>query len=320
MGEHTTRGQIRTIPSGQPLDPGALGSRPGAAYDAAVSQMPPLPEPLPLPVADNHTHLDHARNGETAPELGAAIEVASAVNVTRMIQIGCDVASARWTVQAVDRHPALLGGVALHPTEASELVAAHRDPAQGQLALGEALDEIERLAAHPRIRVIGETGLDHYWVTEDSGRQVQDESFRRHIDLAKRLGKVLQIHDRDAHADVLRVLESEGAPERTVFHCFSGDAAMARHCADRGWYLSFAGTLTFKNAGALRAALAAVPLQQVLVETDAPYLAPQPYRGRTNAGYLIPLTVRVMAEVVDRDLAEVCATLDATTEALYGPW
>ena len=131
---------------------------------------------------------------------------------------------------------------------------------------------------------------------------------------------MLQIHDRDAHDDVLRVLAEEGAPERTVFHCFSGDAAMARLCADRGWYLSFAGTLTFKNAGALREALRAVPLEQVLVETDAPYLAPAPYRGRTNAGYLVPLTVRCMAEVLGRDLDVVCPQLDATSEALYGPW
>ena len=159
---------------------------------------------------------------------------------------------------------------------------------QGAAALDAALAEIEELATRPRIRVVGETGLDHYWVKDDAGRAAQEESFRRHIRLAKRLGAVLQIHDRDAHDDVLRVLEDEGAPERTVFHCFSGDAAMARHCADRGWYLSFAGTVTFKNAEPLREALRAVPLDLVLVETDAPYLAPVPYRGRTNAGYLVP--------------------------------
>jgi TatD DNase family protein len=145
-------------------------------------------------------------------------------------------------------------------------------------------------------------------------------SLRWHIDLAKRLGKVLQIHDRDAHADILRVLAEEGAPERTVFHCFSGDTAMARFCAEQGWYLSFAGTVTFKNAEPLREALRAVPLEQVLVETDAPYLAPSPHRGRPNAGYLVPLTVRCMADVLGRDLGEVCAVLDGTSEALYGPW
>ena len=273
---------------------------------------PPAPDPLPHPVVDDHTHLDHARRGEAAVDVGEALAAAAAVGVTRMVQIGCDLEAARWTVDLVEREPALLGGVALHPTEATRLAAA------GELE--QALAEIEKLAAHPRVRVVGETGLDHYWVTDEPGRAAQEDSFRRHVDLAKRLGKVLQIHDRDAHEDVLRVLESEGAPERTVFHCFSGDAAMARLAADRGWYLSFAGTITFKNAEPLREALRSVPLDRVLVETDAPYLTPSPYRGRPNAGYLVPLTVRCMAEVLGRDLAEVCAALDTTSEALYGPW
>lgn len=267
-------------------------------------------------------------------DVATAVAEAAAVGVTRMIQIGCDLAAARWTVDAVEQHPQLLGGVALHPTESSEIAcgtsqlgdgpAENVEPqeisASGWEALDAALAEIEMLAGHPRIRVVGETGLDHYWVKDSAGRHAQEVSFRRHIDLAKRLGKVLQIHDRDAHGDVLRVLHDEGAPERTVFHCFSGDVEMARHCAEQGWYLSFAGTLTFRNAEPLREALRAVPLEQVLVETDAPYLAPVPYRGRTNAGYLVPLTVRCMAEVLDRDVAEVCAVLDATATRLYGPW
>jgi TatD DNase family protein len=273
---------------------------------------PPAPEPLPHPVVDNHTHLDHARRGEDPLGVADALAAAGAAGVTRMVQIGCDLEAARWTVDAVGQFPALLGGVALHPTEATRLAASG--------GFDEAFAEIERLAAHPRVRVVGETGLDNYWVRDDEGRAAQEASFRRHVDLAKRTAKVLQIHDRDAHDDVLRVLDEEGAPERTVFHCFSGDAAMARHCADRGWYLSFAGTLTFKNAEPLREALRAVPLEQVLVETDAPYLAPSPHRGRPNAGYLVPLTVRCMAEALERDLEEVCATLDATSERLYGPW
>ncbi len=279
--------------------------------------LPPSPEPLPHPVVDDHTHLDHARSGEQRLDVAEAIAAAVAINVTRMVQIGCELESARWTVAAVDRFPELLGGVALHPTEATTLVAE-----QGVAGLREALAEIETLAEHPRVRVIGETGLDHYWVPDDdtAGRAAQVESFRAHIDLAKRLGKVLQVHDRDAHDDVLRVLAQEGAPERTVLHCFSGDAGMARACADQGWYLSFAGPITFKNGTALRDALRAVPLDRVLVETDAPYLAPAPHRGRTNAGYLVPLTVRCMAEVLGRDLAEICRRLDATAEALYGPW
>ena len=281
------------------------------------SELPPAPEPLPHPVVDNHTHLDHARRGEPARPPGQALAAAAAVGVTRAVQIGCDLESARWTVGVVEELPALLAGVALHPTEATRIAAL-----RGEQGLDEAFAEIERLARHPRVRVIGETGLDHYWVedADRQGRAAQELSFRRHIDLAKRLGKVLQIHDRDAHDDVLRVLADEGAPERTVFHCFSGDARMARWCADEGWYLSFAGTITFRNADPLREALRAVPLEQVLVETDAPYLAPSPHRGRPNAGYLVPLIVRSMAEVLGRDLAAVCATLDATSEALYGPW
>lgn len=280
--------------------------------------------------------------------MAAAVAQACAVGVTRMIQIGCDLAAARWTVEAVEQHPQLLGGVALHPTEASEIVCgaavSGADTADGVAAQGVApsepddrpggngspppdwaaldvaLAEIADLAAHPRIRVVGETGLDHYWIKDSTARQAQEVSFRRHIDLAKRLGKVLQIHDRDAHDDVLRVLHDAVAPDRTVFHCFSGGVEMARHCADQGWYLSFAGTLTFKNAEPLRQALRAVPLDQVLVETDAPYLAPAPYRGKTNAGYLVPITVRCMAEVLQRDLTDVCTVLDRTSTQLYGPW
>ena len=288
-----------------------------------TGEPPPSPEPLPLPVVDDHTHLDHAARGGSRggsdddghAAVAALIESAAAVNVPRMVQIGRDLDAARWTAEAVERHPARLAGVALHTTEAARIVAE-----QGRAAFEEAWSEIERLAAGDRIRVVGETGLDHYWTKDEEGRKHQEESFRRHIDLAKRLGKTLQIHDRDAHADVLRVLDEEGAPERTVFHCFSGDAAMARHCAERGWYLSFAGTLTFRNAGPLREALAAVPIDRVQVETDAPYLTPDPYRGRPNASYLVPLTVRRMAEVTGIDTPEICARLARTAVTLYGPW
>jgi TatD DNase family protein len=282
---------------------------------------------LPFPVADNHTHLDHARSGEDALPVDEALAAAAAVNVPRMVQVGCELESARWTVALLDEHEEravaagtpspLLGAVALHPTEATRIVTEG-----GDAALDAALAEIAALARHPRVRAVGETGLDHYWVPEDDvvGRAAQEESFRRCIRLAKGLDLALQIHDRDAHADVLRVLQDEGAPARTVFHCFSGDAAMARFCADRGWYLSFAGTLTFRNAQGQRDALAAVPLDRVLVETDAPYLAPAPHRGRPNAGYLVPLTVRCMAEVLGRDLGSVCERLDLTTTEVYGTW
>jgi TatD DNase family protein len=280
---------------------------------------PPLPEPLPLPVVDNHTHLDHAREGEEPDDLGVALAAAAAVNVTRAVQIGCELGSARWTVSILDANPEIVGGVALHPTEASALATGEGGSA-GRLE--EALAEIEELARHPRVRVIGETGLDHYWVPADhaEARAAQELSFRRHIDLAKRTGKALQIHDRDAHADILRILDEEGAPEKTVFHCFSGDAQMARHCVDRGWYLSFAGPVTFRNANPLREALIATGLDRLLVETDAPYLAPHPYRGATNSSALLPVTVRSVAAVLGVEVEAVCVAVDRHAEELYGPW
>ena len=228
-----------------------------------------------------------------------------------MVQIGCDLESARFTVRAVDEHRALLGGVALHPNEAPRLAEHGKQD--------EAREEIERLAKHPRVRVIGETGLD-YFRTGSEGVAAQQDSFRWQIDLAKRTGKTLQIHDRDAHEDVLRILREEGAPEHTVLHCFSGDIAMARECVERGYFLSFSGTVTFKNAQGLRNALAITPLEQVLVETDAPYLTPSPHRGATNAPYLVPLTVRAMAGVLNVDVPSLCTVISASSERIYGPW
>jgi TatD DNase family protein len=178
--------------------------------------------------------------------------------------------------------------------------------------------EIESLAAGSRrVRAVGETGLDYFRTGED-GRAAQHESFRRHIDLAKRLGKTLVIHDRDAHDDVLRLLDEEGVPERVVMHCFSGDARFARACLDRGAWLSFAGTVTFKNAEPLRDALSITPLDRVLVETDAPYLTPTPFRGRPNASYLVPHTLRAMAKHLEVDLGELCRAVDENTDQAFG--
>ena len=279
-------------------------------------QRPPQPEPLSTPVIDTHCHLDIADGDSGAEWLGVddAVTRATAVGVTRIVQVGCDLPSARWSVAAAVEHPALVATVALHPHEAPRILER-----EGREALEAAYAEIADLAALPQVRAVGETGLDFFRTGED-GRDVQEESFRRHVALAKELGKALVIHDRDAHDDVIRVLESEGAPELVVFHCYSGDAAMARYCTERGWYLSFAGTVTFKNAAALRESVAAAPLDRVLVETDAPYLTPMPFRGRPNASYLVPLTVRVMAASAGVDEDEMATALWDNAQRVFGPW
>ncbi|MER6130833.1 TatD family hydrolase [Streptomyces sp. NPDC001815] len=270
------------------------------------AEAPPPPTPLRVPVADSHTHLD-MQSGTVEEGLAKA----ASVGVTTVVQVGCDVKGSRWAAETAAAHDAVHATVALHPNEAPRIV--HGDPdgwsrqgartAGGSGALDEALAEIDRLAALPQVRGVGETGLDHFRTGPD-GKDAQERSFRAHIEMAKRHGKALVIHDRDAHADVLRILKEEGAPERTVFHCYSGDAAMAEICARAGYYMSFAGNMTFKNAQPLRDALAVAPLELVLVETDAPFLTPAPYRGRPNAPYLIPVTVRAMAAVrgVDEDV------------------
>jgi len=268
-------------------------------------QRPPAPEPLPHPVVDNHCHLDIA-DGDWL-ETGEALDRAAEVNVTRIVQIGCDLPGAAWAVEAATSHDRIVAGVALHPNDAPR----HAD-------LDTAIAEIERLASSSeRVRAIGETGLDNFR-TGPEGKAAQVESFRRHIDLAKRLDKTLVIHDRDAHAEVLAVLDEEGAPDRWVMHCFSGDALFARACLDRGAWLSFAGTVTFKNADDLRGAARIAPRDRILVETDAPFLTPVPYRGRPNASYLIPHTMRMLAAVRNDDLGELCQAVDQGTETAFG--
>ena len=277
-----------------------------------TGERPPVPEPLPHPVVDNHCHLDIGRDAEPWA-VDEALAAAASVGVSRIVQIGCDLRGARWAVDAAAEHAALVAGVALHPNEAPRILRS-----EGRAALEAAWEEIDRLAgAHDKVRAVGETGLDSFRTGED-GRAVQVESFRRHIDIAKRRGRTLVIHDRETHDEVLAVIDEEGAPERWVMHCFSGDADFARACLDRGAFLSFAGTVTFKNAEPLREALRVAPSDRILVETDAPYLTPAPYRGRTNASYLVPWTVRAMAEVRGVDLAELCRALDANTEVAFG--
>ena len=273
---------------------------------------PPLPEPLPLPVVDNHCHLD-IEDGQDWLDPVSALELASSVGVPRIVQVGCDLAGAAWAVDTAEAHDAIVAAVAVHPNEAPRLDAA------GQLDA--ALERIEELVrSSDRVRAVGETGLDYYR-TGPEGVAAQQRSFAAHIALAQREDKTLVIHDRDAHDDVVASLDRYGVPPRTVLHCFSGDADFARQCLDRGAYLSFAGTVTFKNAENVREALRVTPLDRILVETDAPFLAPTPYRGRPNASYLVPVTLRAMAQIRGMQLDALCEAVNSNTDAAFGgPW
>ncbi len=269
---------------------------------------PPAPEPLGVALYDNHCHLE-IQDGDEAMSLDEQLERAASVGIVGVVQAGGDIESSRWSAWAASSHPRVLAAVAIHPNEAPAYAAAGR--------LGAAIEVIDELAAQPRVRAIGETGLD-FFRTEPEGLGAQHESFEAHIALAKKHGIAMQIHDRDAHDAVLETLARVGAPERTVFHCFSGDADMARIAAERGYYLSFAGNVTFKNAQNLRDALAVTPPDRILVETDAPFLTPTPFRGRPNAPYLVPVTVRFMAAELGMDPDELAAQVAANTLAVYG--
>lgn len=287
----------------------------------SASERPEAPEPLPLPVTDTHCHMDLARRedarrrGAGSSDFGfaeAMLSEAAAVGVSRVVQVGCDPRDLQWAVDVAERFDNVVSTVALHPNSAAELAA------DGKLT--HALAELDEVAgSSSRVRGVGETGLDFYRTGPD-GHRAQEESFRAHIEIARRRDLTLTIHDRDAHDDVMRILDDSHVPDRVVFHCFSGDVDMARWCVERGFFLSFAGTVTFKNAAPLRNALAATPLANILVETDAPFLTPHPYRGRPNASYLVPLTVRTMADVLRRDLDEVCEALQLNSDNAFGAW
>lgn len=315
------------------------------AGSRAAGEYPAIPEPLPYPIVDTHTHLDictgargplRAREpkpqmepgeDEAFPPVSFFHETALAAGVTRIVQIGCEMGAARWTADLVAAEAAagrdwMLGGAAIHPNEAPRLGAAG--------VLDESLTEIEQLCRRDRMRVVGETGLDWFRLEQaevdgvpvpaETARRFQEESFRAHIEIAKRLNLALEIHDREAHDDVLRVLREEGAPERTVFHCFSGDAELARECASRGYFMSFAGNVTFKNAKGLREAAALVPQELLLTETDAPFLTPHPHRGRPGGPYLTAVTARLLADLRGEDLAQMCEAVVTNAEGIFGRW
>lgn len=258
-------------------------------------------------MVDAHTHLDAcgARDADTVRSL---VERAAAAGVTAVVTVADDLESARWVTRAAEWDRRVYASVALHPTRADALTDAARA-------------ELERLVAHPRVVAVGETGIDMYWPGRLDGcaePHVQREAFAWHIDLAKRTGKPLMIHNRQADRDVLDVLRAEGAPDTVILHCFSSDAAMARTCVDAGWLLSLSGTVSFRNARELREAVPLMPVEQLLVETDAPYLTPHPHRGLANEPYCLPYTVRALAELVNRRPEEVALITTSNARRAYG--
>jgi TatD DNase family protein len=271
-------------------------------------QRAPLPEPLPAPTVDTHAHMEIITDtAPDSPEVAEVIAEAKSVNVDRIMQVGYSAEQSAWCVAAAEKwNTSVLAAVALHPNEAPVVENLEADWAV-----------IAKLAQHPRVRAIGETGLD-YFRTPPELRARQQESFKWHIELAKKTSKALVIHDRDSHDDVLSVLLEVGAPEKVIFHCFSGDVEMARTCIERGYVLSFAGTLTFKNAPALREAVKLVPINQLLIETDSPFLSPMPHRGALNTPAQIANIVRAMAVERNADLGELASALGDNAERLFG--
>lgn len=278
-------------------------------HNRDIDRIPaPLPEPLPAPTIDSHCHIELiAKSAPDSAEVKAVLDEAFAAGIEQVVQIGYDLEQSRWSVGVAQAWIGrALAAVALHPNEA---------PVVNDL--DEQLREIEQLAAHPRVRGIGETGLD-YFRTPEELREKQEFSFRSHIAIAKRTNKALIIHDRDAHEDILNVLKEEGAPQKVIFHCYSGDAQMAKECIRAGYFLSYSGTVTFKNAPDLHEALKITPLTNLLVETDAPFLTPAPFRGALNSPAQIARTIRFMAEVLERPVEELCHATRENALALFG--
>jgi TatD DNase family protein len=261
------------------------------------------PDPLPGPAFDAHTHLDMLPR-----PVESVLAAARAAGVVRVVTVGVDVKSSRWAAARAAEHADIYAAVAIHPNE-----TAGSEPDREAV-----LEEISRLAALPGVRAVGETGLDYY--RDSAPPELQRDWFRAHIEIAKAAGKALMIHDREAHDDVLDILAQQGAPEHVVFHCFSGDGDMAKRCAEAGYVMSFAGNVTFPNAGQLREAAVAAPADLILVETDAPFLTPAPNRGRQNAPAQVAHTVRAVAQVKGMNVADLCAAVMATGERVFGPW
>lgn len=272
---------------------------------------PELPEPLTVGTYDNHTHLEIA-DSDNPMSVAEHIEKMRLVGMLGAVQVGVTLESSIWSAEVAKSEPMLLAAVALHPNEAPLY--------ESKAALDEAIAEIAQLATQPRVRAVGETGLDFFRTEGESELELQLHSFEQHIEIAKQNDIALQIHDRDAHEEVVKTLKRVGAPERTVFHCYSGDLKLAEICRAEGWYLSFAGNISFKKNQHLRDSLLAVHREQLLIETDAPFLTPEPLRGRPNAPYLVPHTLRFMAGLTGDNVESLAQTLNQNTERVYGLW
>ena len=273
-------------------------------------EYPPLPEKLTTTTVDAHCHLD-IEDDDIFMSVEDSLAKAKAVGITGIVQVGVDVPSSNWAVKTAQEFSQIHATVALHPNDAP-LIALEK----GENALDEAIAEIAELAKEDVVRAIGETGVD-FFRTSEEGRAFQEKSFRAHIQIANKLNKPVMVHDRDAHLDALRILDDEKA-QQVIFHCYSGDKEFAQELVKRGWYLSFAGTCTFKNAQNLRDALQVTPLENVLVETDAPFLTPMPYRGYPNSSYMIPLTLATMAQEMNVDINTVADATRTNAEKLFG--
>ena len=294
MSEHLRQRQLKD----------ADGTRQKLSY-------PDLPEPLLVGTYDNHTHLEIA-DGDQPMNYQDHLALANQVGILGAVQVGVTLESSRWSAEVAASDPRLLAAVAIHPNEAAQY--------ESMQALDVDIDGIAELASQERVRAIGETGLDFFRTESEQGKSFQQHSFERHIQIAKHFGLALQIHDRDAHEQVVETLLRVGAPEKVVFHCYSGDIELAKICAGHGWYTSFAGNITIKRNQHLRDSFRHMPKDLILVETDAPFLTPEPLRGRPNAPYLVPITVRFMAAELGMDANELSGQLAKNTVAVYGSW
>ena len=304
---------VRSSKAGEISANDSVGKNPKPAKEKKSPSFPPNPEPLEVAVYDNHCHLEF----EFDDELGVMpwrenLDRAESVGIKGVVQVGVTLESSKWCAELATKDKRVIAAVALHPNEAPLYKTREN--------LDAAIAEIEALAAQPRVRAIGETGLDFFRTEGDNDLELQQHSFEEHIRIAKENNIALMIHDRDAHDQVVDTLLRVGAPEKVVFHCYSGETELAQICIDNGWYMSFAGNITIKRNQHLRDSLIMSPPELILVETDAPFLAPEPFRGRPNAPYLVPITVRFMAEQRGVDVNELAAQLALNTERVYGSW